>query len=162
MIPSAQFGKGRSICRRTIDSSRSQTLHTRKWTQASLMPAAWAMCRPARTWWCTISSPPHQYIAANWPLQHAALSSDGVDIAVAGRRGLALFSRRSARWRLFGDVSQEKGLAVHVSTLAAFLQCHMNIHVLCLSIYFISQFYMIIITMFFMHIWLAITYHIFT
>lgn len=62
--------------------------------------------------------PPPAYVAANWPLQHAALSSDGIDLAVAGRRGLALYSRRSARWRLFGDVSQEKGLTVHVSTIS--------------------------------------------
>ena len=60
--------------------------------------------------------PPSSYVAANWPLQNAALSPDGVDIAVAGRRGLALYSRRSSHWRLFGDVSQEKELAVHVST----------------------------------------------
>ena len=59
--------------------------------------------------------PPPQYVSANWPLQHAALSPDGVDIAVAGTKGLALYSRRSARWRLFGDVSQEKELTVHVS-----------------------------------------------
>ena len=42
----------------------------------------------------------------NFPLRHAALSPDGDDVAVAGSRGLALYSRRSARWRLFGDVSQ--------------------------------------------------------
>lgn len=59
--------------------------------------------------------PPLSYVAANWPLQNAALSPDGVDIAVAGSRGLALYSRRSARWRLFGDVSHEKELTVHVS-----------------------------------------------
>jgi len=58
---------------------------------------------------------PAPYLAANWPLSHAALSSDGMDIAVAGRYGLALYSRRTARWRLFGDVSQEKDIAVHVS-----------------------------------------------
>lgn len=58
--------------------------------------------------------PPSSYVAANWPLQNAAMSPDGVDIAVAGRRGLALFSRRSSRWRLFGDISHEKELAVHV------------------------------------------------
>ena len=58
--------------------------------------------------------PPASYVAANWPLVHAALSPDGVDIAVAGRRGLALYSRRSARWRLFGDVSHERDLTVHV------------------------------------------------
>lgn len=58
---------------------------------------------------------PAPYLTANWPLSHAALSSDGMDIAVAGRYGLALYSRRSARWRLFGDVSQEREIAVHVS-----------------------------------------------
>ena len=57
---------------------------------------------------------PAAYVAANWPLMRAALSADGMDIAVAGRAGLALFSRRSARWRLFGDVSQERELAVQV------------------------------------------------
>ena len=57
---------------------------------------------------------PAPYLAANWPLSHAALSSDGMDIAVAGRYGLALYSRRSARWRLFGDVSQEREMSVHV------------------------------------------------
>ena len=57
---------------------------------------------------------PAPYLAANWPLSHAALSSDGMDIAVAGRYGLALYSRRSAKWRLFGDVSQEREMSVHV------------------------------------------------
>ncbi len=60
---------------------------------------------------------PAPYLAANWPLSHAALSSDGMDIAVAGRYGLALYSRRTARWRLFGDVSQERDIAVHVGLL---------------------------------------------
>ena len=47
-----------------------------------------------------------RYMLTNFPLRHAALSPDGDDVAVAGSRGLALYSRRSARWRLFGDVSQ--------------------------------------------------------
>lgn len=58
--------------------------------------------------------PPAAYLAANWPLRHAALSADGADVAVAGTRGLALYSRRSAHWRLFGNVSQERSLAVQV------------------------------------------------
>ena len=49
---------------------------------------------------------PDRYMLTNFPLRHAALSADGDDVAVAGSRGLALYSRRSARWRLFGDVSQ--------------------------------------------------------
>ncbi len=39
----------------------------------------------------------------------------GSDIAVAGKHGLALYSRRSGRWRVFGDVSQERDL--HVQAL---------------------------------------------
>ena len=57
---------------------------------------------------------PQQYISSSWPLVHAALSADGMDVAVAGTQGLALYSRRSARWRLFGDISQERGVAVQV------------------------------------------------
>ncbi len=57
---------------------------------------------------------PQQYISSSWPLVHAALSSDGMDVAVAGTQGLALYSRRSARWRLFGDISQERSVAVQV------------------------------------------------
>jgi hypothetical protein len=53
---------------------------------------------------------PSAYMASNWPLVHAAVSADGYDIAAAGTRGLALYSRRSGRWRLFGDVSQEKNI----------------------------------------------------
>lgn len=41
---------------------------------------------------------PHQYINANWPIMHAAVSSSGMDMAVAGTHGLALYSRASDRW----------------------------------------------------------------
>ncbi len=57
---------------------------------------------------------PQQYIAARYPLTHASISPDGMDIAVAGTRGLGLYSRRSSRWRLFGDVSQEREIMVQV------------------------------------------------
>uniref|UniRef100_A0A061S7S9 Protein ric1 n=1 Tax=Tetraselmis sp. GSL018 TaxID=582737 RepID=A0A061S7S9_9CHLO len=55
---------------------------------------------------------PAAYMATNWPIMHAAVSADGYDIACAGLRGLALYSRRSAKWRLFGDVSQERSISV--------------------------------------------------
>ncbi|KAK9831279.1 hypothetical protein WJX74_010194 [Apatococcus lobatus] len=57
---------------------------------------------------------PQQYISANYPIAHAAMSPDGVDIAVAGSKGLALYSRRSLKWRLFGDVSQERAFSVRM------------------------------------------------
>ena len=72
--------------------------------------------------------PPAAYVGANWPLIQAAVSCDGMDVAVAGTRGLALYSRRSSRWRLFGDISQEREVAVQVRmyacpALAAGAQC---------------------------------------
>lgn len=80
---------------------------------------------------------------SNWPLIHAAVSADGFDIAAAGSRGLALYSRRSCKWRLFGDVSQERSIctmaviwlpkagpptstsAAKVSSLATSLRLHL-------------------------------------
>lgn len=56
-------------------------------------------------------------MAANFPLRHVSLSADGDDVAVAGNRGVALYNRRSSRWRLFGDVSQEREIAVQVGGL---------------------------------------------
>ena len=56
---------------------------------------------------CHIALPFH-YINTNWPLMHTAISPNGMDVAVAGRRGLALYSRAADKWRLFGDVSQER------------------------------------------------------
>ena len=43
---------------------------------------------------------------------HAAISQDRQEIAVAGTRGLAVYSRRARRWRLFGDATQERLIRV--------------------------------------------------
>ncbi|PRW44970.1 RAB6A-GEF complex partner 1-like isoform A [Chlorella sorokiniana] len=56
---------------------------------------------------------PQQYLEAAYPLMHAAISQDRQDIAVAGTRGLAVYSRRTRRWRLFGDATQERSIQVH-------------------------------------------------
>ena len=66
---------------------------------------------------------PQQYIVARYPLTHASISPDGMDIAIAGTRGLGLYSRRSNRWRLFGDVSQEREIIVQVEHMQL-LSCH--------------------------------------
>ncbi|GAB4817477.1 hypothetical protein N2152v2_004523 [Parachlorella kessleri] len=55
---------------------------------------------------------PQQYIEPNYPVLHAAISQDRGDIAVAGTRGLAVYARRAQRWRMFGDVAQERQLRV--------------------------------------------------
>lgn len=74
---------------------------------------------------------PAAYLAASWPLMHAATSADGMDIAVAGRHGLALYSRRSGKWRLFGDVSQEREINVHVSQLPSLALIYLAFCAVC-------------------------------
>ncbi|PSC67405.1 Quino amine beta chain-like RIC1-like guanyl-nucleotide exchange factor [Micractinium conductrix] len=55
---------------------------------------------------------PQQYVDTAYPLLHAAISQDRADVAVAGTQGLAVYSRRARRWRLFGDATQERSLTV--------------------------------------------------
>lgn len=53
---------------------------------------------------------PYAYPSQNRPTQ--AVSPSGQHLAVAGQRGLALYSRASRKWRLFGNVQQERELQV--------------------------------------------------
>ncbi|CDW97606.1 hypothetical protein, partial [Sporisorium scitamineum] len=55
---------------------------------------------------------PQPYLAANWPVRYAAISSDGNLIAVAGRRGLAHYSSSSGRWKLHKIIAQEQSFVV--------------------------------------------------
>nr|XP_019045052.1 hypothetical protein I302_06968 [Kwoniella bestiolae CBS 10118]OCF23982.1 hypothetical protein I302_06968 [Kwoniella bestiolae CBS 10118] len=55
---------------------------------------------------------PAAYIATNWPLRYASISSDGKLIAVAGRKGLTHYSASSGRWKLFPDERQEREFTV--------------------------------------------------
>lgn len=54
---------------------------------------------------------PLSYLTPNWPLVHTSVNPNGVDIVVAGTRGLAVYSRTSGKWRLFGNISQEREVA---------------------------------------------------
>jgi hypothetical protein len=65
-------------------------------------------CSPSRCQLCPIGT-------CCAPQVHAALSQDCADVAVAGSRGLAVYSRRARRWRLFGDATQERSLRVRVA-----------------------------------------------
>lgn len=51
---------------------------------------------------------PHSYVAACWPVRTVCVAAGALDIAVAGSRGFVLHDRRSGRWRMFGDVRQER------------------------------------------------------
>lgn len=55
---------------------------------------------------------PHAYLAANWPIRYASISSDGRLIAVAGRRGLSHFSSLSGRWKQFSQPAEEQSFSV--------------------------------------------------
>eukprot|EP01114_Cavostelium_apophysatum_P008853 TRINITY_DN2172_c0_g1_i3.p1 TRINITY_DN2172_c0_g1~~TRINITY_DN2172_c0_g1_i3.p1 ORF type:complete len:1105 (-),score=223.56 TRINITY_DN2172_c0_g1_i3:255-3569(-) len=51
---------------------------------------------------------PHTYLSDNWPIRYVNVSSDGSLIAVAGKRGVTLYSTITKRWKLFGDRTQEQ------------------------------------------------------
>jgi len=53
---------------------------------------------------------PWKYLAENWPVRHVSSSADGSQLAVSGTYGLTLLDTRTKRWRVFGDVSQEREL----------------------------------------------------
>lgn len=55
---------------------------------------------------------PQSYLAANWPIRYASISSDGRLIAVAGRRGLTHFSTLSGRWKQYQQLTQEQNFSV--------------------------------------------------
>lgn len=48
------------------------------------------------------------YIGTNWPVMHVAANADGTYLAIAGRRGLILYDMQLKKWRVFGDVTQER------------------------------------------------------
>ena len=50
----------------------------------------------------------HSYMADNWPVLHVAGNEDGTYLAIAGRQGLILHDVQMKKWRVFGDVCQER------------------------------------------------------
>jgi hypothetical protein len=59
---------------------------------------------------------PTVYMNSSRAVRHAGTSQSGEHIAVAGEHGLALYNVKANKWRLFGDVNQER--TVHVRALA--------------------------------------------
>ncbi|XP_052755748.1 guanine nucleotide exchange factor subunit Rich [Galleria mellonella] len=55
---------------------------------------------------------PATYIATNWPLRYSAVDEAGAHVCVAGRAGLAHYSRAARRWKLFGNEAHERDFAV--------------------------------------------------
>eukprot|EP00736_Rhodelphis_marinus_P006668 Rmarinus@m.14482 len=68
--------------------------------------------RPEEIRWHQIRLP-SAYLAENWPIRHLAASDHRLSVgllAVAGRRGLVVYSHKQRRWRMFGDVKHEKAV----------------------------------------------------
>lgn len=55
---------------------------------------------------------PSNYLAHQWPIRSAVISTDGRYVAIAGRRGLAHYSVNSARWKTFDDPAEEDEFTV--------------------------------------------------
>lgn len=55
---------------------------------------------------------PSNYLAHQWPIRSAVISTDGRYVAIAGRRGLAHYSVNSARWKTFDDPADEDDFTV--------------------------------------------------
>lgn len=51
---------------------------------------------------------PRNYLEANFPIKHTAISPDGQQIVAAGHKGCVLYNRQLRRWRLFGNQTQER------------------------------------------------------
>lgn len=59
-------------------------------------------------WVSFLSGLQHSYILDNWPIVHVAGNEDGSYLAIAGRQGLILHDVQMKKWRVFGDVLQER------------------------------------------------------
>jgi hypothetical protein len=55
---------------------------------------------------------PQQYLDSAYPIRVASLNRTQDDVVVAGLHGLAVYSIPRAKWRLIGDLSQDKSLVV--------------------------------------------------
>lgn len=72
---------------------------------------------------------PQQYLDSAFPITSASLNTCGTDIVVSGSHGIALYTISSKRWRLIGDISQDKAImASHVGWI------HDDVILVCASI----------------------------
>ncbi|KAJ3395056.1 hypothetical protein HDU92_006256, partial [Lobulomyces angularis] len=51
---------------------------------------------------------PVMYLGENWPIRHCSVNSTGHFAAIAGKRGLAHYSAKTNKWKLFGNEHQEQ------------------------------------------------------
>ena len=51
---------------------------------------------------------PHDYLWRNWPPKYVAINADASYAAVAGEHGVAVCQVRMQRWKVFGDVANDR------------------------------------------------------
>nr|CAB3258799.1 protein RIC1 homolog [Phallusia mammillata] len=60
----------------------------------------------------TIIQFPLNYLPSNWPIRFAAVDETGCFLAIAGNFGLAHYTVTSRKWKVFGNIMQEKDMVV--------------------------------------------------
>ncbi|XP_076812515.1 guanine nucleotide exchange factor subunit RIC1-like isoform X1 [Clavelina lepadiformis] len=60
----------------------------------------------------TVIQFPVNYLPSNWPIRFASVDESGCYLAIAGNNGLAHYNLISRKWKVFGNVSQEKDTVV--------------------------------------------------
>ena len=55
---------------------------------------------------------PCNYLSGNWPIRFSAVDSKGAFVAIAGNFGFAHYSVASKKWKLFGNIMQERDMVV--------------------------------------------------
>ena len=60
----------------------------------------------------TVIPMPCNYLSGNWPIRFSAVDSKGAFVAIAGNFGFAHYSVASKKWKLFGNIMQERDMVV--------------------------------------------------
>ncbi|CAG9862515.1 unnamed protein product [Phyllotreta striolata] len=68
------------------------------------------MLAEGRQW--LVISVPSTYYSTNWPIRYSAIDSEGLNVVIAGRTGIAHYSISTRKWKLFGNETQEKDFIV--------------------------------------------------
>uniref|UniRef100_H2Y572 Protein RIC1 homolog n=1 Tax=Ciona savignyi TaxID=51511 RepID=H2Y572_CIOSA len=95
---------------RTIGSPTLHTSPTKKQFSPAGKTPSLSPRRSNKQW--TIIQFPINYLPSNWPIRFAAVDETGCCVAIAGNYGLAHYTIVSRKWKVFGNVMQERDMVV--------------------------------------------------
>ncbi|ALC44865.1 Rich [Drosophila busckii] len=101
---------GNAKCTFPSSSSAATTAANEDCLELPQRPHIGSILTESKYW--TLLQLPLNYAATNWPIRYAAIDAVGLQVAVAGRTGLAHYSMLTKKWKLFGNESQEKDFVV--------------------------------------------------